>query len=115
VINEVLLENSIQPTLALEDYLSIEAGDVFLFFEISCMSISIQGNPDFGFAYKIDGKFGKVFADENGVKSDFLLDHSYGLGGSHNDETVLLEAIRSTSESMIRDFRLVNFPATTSD
>ncbi len=111
MINEVLQENGIQPTLALEDYLSIEPGDVFLFFEISCMNISVQDNPNVGFAYKIDGKFGKVFADENGVKSDFLLDHSYGLGGSHNDETVLLQAIRSTSESMMRDFRLVNFTA----
>lgn len=112
VINETLLENQIQPTIALEDYLSLQAGDVFLYFEISCIKIAIQGNPDFGFAFKVDGNFGKVFADDNGVKSDFLLDQSYGLAGSDNDYAVILEAVRSTARSMLRDFRLVNFPAT---
>lgn len=111
VINETLLGNQIQPTIELEDYLSLEAGAVFLYFEISCIKIAVQNNPDFGFAFKIDGKFGKVFADENGVKSDFLLDQSYGLAGSDNDYTVIIEAVRSTANSMLHDFRLVNFPA----
>lgn len=110
VINNALLNEEIEPTIQLEDYLSIEAGDVFLYFEVNCMKIATQDNPDFGFAFKIDGKFGKVFADENGVKSDFLLDHSYGRAGSDTDTTIILQAVQSTAESMLRDFKLVNFP-----
>ncbi|MAM70982.1 MAG: hypothetical protein CMP91_07580 [Gammaproteobacteria bacterium] len=108
VINNELLARQIQPTIQLEDYLNIEAGDVFLYFEVSCMTIATSEDPEFGFAFKIDGKFGKVFADENGTKSDFLLDHSYGRAGSNYDRDVILEAVRQTAESMLRDFVLVN-------
>tara|TARA_R100001143_G_scaffold54989_1_gene50949 strand:- start:100 stop:693 length:594 start_codon:yes stop_codon:yes gene_type:complete len=108
VINNELLARQIEPTIQLEDYLDIETGDVFLYFEVSCMTIATSNDPEFGFAFKIDGKFGKVFADENGRKSDFLLDHSYGRAGSNFDRAVILEAVRQTAESMLRDFVLVN-------